>query len=270
MFKPILGLKASADPQQLASRLRYKPEVFEFYTSQDDFSKEGLKRLAEAILQVQDQATRRIVLHQPMKYQGEFLEMITPQEILPETYYFLEKSTNDLLELAFDHDCQVLIHGSYELKNPQVLAYYKTLEQARQTSFERLDYFSQLGGQRILFENGISPIFFFGDPDYDQEILKRGYRLAFDTSHALIKAQGNNQILLDSLERLKANIHHYHLVDSMGMTHDSLTLGEGITDWPQVLQLLNPKASAIYEIVVKDVNDPKEQLASHEFLSKLV
>ena len=27
MFKPILGLKASADPQQLASRLRYKPEV---------------------------------------------------------------------------------------------------------------------------------------------------------------------------------------------------------------------------------------------------
>ena len=109
MFKPILGLKASADPQQLASRLRYKPEVFEFYTSQDDFSKEGLKRLAEAILQVQDQATRRIVLHQPMKYQGEFLEMITPQEILPETYYFLEKSTNDLLELAFDHDCQIIL-----------------------------------------------------------------------------------------------------------------------------------------------------------------
>ncbi|WP_165210519.1 sugar phosphate isomerase/epimerase [Streptococcus tangpeifui] len=270
MFKPVLGLKASADPQQLASRLRYKPEVFEFYTSQEDFSKEGLKRLEEAILQVQNQTTRRIVLHQPMKYQGEFLEMIIPQILLPETYYFLEKSTNDLLELAFDHDCQVLIHGSYELKNPQVLDYYGSLENAKQTSFERLDQFSQLGGQHILFENGISPIFFFGDPSYDQEILARGYRLAFDTSHALIKARGDNQALLDSLERLKANSHHYHLVDTMGKSHDSLPLGQGITDWSGVLERLNPQASAIYEIVVKNINDPQEQLASHAFLSNLV
>ena len=270
MFKPILGLKASADPQQLASRLRYQPGVFEFYTSQDDFSQEGLRRLKEAILEVQNQTTKRIVLHQPMKYHGEFLEMITPKKLLPELYYFLEKSTNDLLDLAFDHDCQVLVHGSYELKNPQVLEYYGSLEMARQVSFERLDYFSQLGGQKILFENGISPIFFFGDPDYDQEILDRGYRLTFDTSHALIKAQGDNQVLLDSLERLRPNIHHYHLLDSMGKYHDSLTLGKGITNWPEVLKRLNPQVSAIYEIVVKDVNDPKEQLASHKFLSNLV
>ncbi|EFQ57811.1 hypothetical protein HMPREF9176_1825 [Streptococcus downei F0415] len=60
--------------------------------------------------------------------------------------------------------------------------------------------------------------------------MDRGYRLAFDTSHALIKAQGDNQVLLDSLERLRPNSHHYHLVDSMGKYHDSLTLGKGITD----------------------------------------
>ncbi len=52
-MKHLLGLKSSSDSQQLNSRLIYHPDVFEFYNSQKDFSKEGLRRLEEAIQEVQ-------------------------------------------------------------------------------------------------------------------------------------------------------------------------------------------------------------------------
>ena len=43
MFPVRLGLKASCDPIQVASRLTYQPEIFEFYTSEHDFTPQGLK-----------------------------------------------------------------------------------------------------------------------------------------------------------------------------------------------------------------------------------
>lgn len=264
-----LGLKASADPQQLQSRLQYHPEVFEFYTSQTNFSSQGLKGLKEAILQVKDQATDKIVLHHPMTFEGEFLEMVTPEELLPQVTHFLEKSTNDLLQLAFDHDCQVLVHGSYELRNKAVMDYYGSWEKANQALFQRLDYFAELGQEHIMFENSISPLFYFGDPAYDALLFAKNYRLAFDISHSFIKMQGSNSKLLASLKTLKDHIVHYHLVDSMGESHDSLPLGQGRIDWSGVLDLLNPSATAIYEIDLKDMNNPLEQLQSHQYLTQL-
>lgn len=39
-----LGLKASSQSEQLKNRLSYRPNVFEFYTDEDDFTKEGIKK----------------------------------------------------------------------------------------------------------------------------------------------------------------------------------------------------------------------------------
>lgn len=264
-----LGLKASADPKQLESRLQYHPEVFEFYTSQADFNSQGLERLEEAIFQVKDQSTDKIVLHHPMTFDGEFLEMVTPEKLFPQITHFLEKSTNDLLQLAFDHDCQVLVHGSYELRNKSIMDYYGNWEKANQELFLRLDYFAKLGQDHIMFENSISPLFYFGDPTYDQLIYQKGYRLAFDISHSFIKMKGSNSKLMASLETLKDHIVHYHLVDSMGEIHDSLPLGQGKIDWSGVLDHINPEATAIYEIDLKDMNNPLEQLQSHQYLMQV-
>ena len=38
ILKIQLGLKASTDSEQIEDRLRYKPDVFEFYTSENDFN----------------------------------------------------------------------------------------------------------------------------------------------------------------------------------------------------------------------------------------
>ena len=34
----LLGLKSSVDPNQVESRLKHQPSVFEFYTSEEDFT----------------------------------------------------------------------------------------------------------------------------------------------------------------------------------------------------------------------------------------
>lgn len=87
-MKHLLGLKSSSDSQQLNSRLIYHPDVFEFYTSQKDFSKEGLRRLEEAIQEVQVQATKRIVLHHPMTFENEYLEMFARSDLSKDLCFF--------------------------------------------------------------------------------------------------------------------------------------------------------------------------------------
>ena len=100
-------------------------------------------------------------------------------------------------------------------------------------------------------------------------LAQKGYPLAYDISHAFIYLHGDNKALQRSLETLKETIIHYHLVDSLGETHDSLTLGHGKINWAEALPLFNENATSIYEINLKDLNNPIEQLESHAYLTKV-
>lgn len=265
-----LGLKSSPSLEQLNSRLKYHPDTLEFYTTEKDFTADGLRGLKEAIQVVKNQGINQIILHHPMTFQNEFLELITPKKVFPDLYYFIEKSTNDLLQLAFDLDTQVLVHGSYELRNKIIYDYYGSWDNANKHLFDELERYDNLGKNHIFFENSISQLFYFGDPIYDKEIVDLGVKLAFDVSHSFIKMKGDNQKLIESLKLLKHQVKHYHLVDSMGQTHDSLPLGQGKIDWQSVYDCLNPAATTIYEIDLQNVNDPEEQLRSHQYALELL
>ncbi|KRL98956.1 sugar phosphate isomerase/epimerase [Liquorilactobacillus satsumensis] len=267
--KPELGLKASSSERQLADRLKYRPTVFEFFTSEADFTKEGLKRLAYALELVKNEATSRIVLHHPMRYKGEFTELVAPQKTFPELCRFIRQSTEDLLQLSFDYDVQTLLHGSYARHTQKMIALYPSLAQARAHVYATLDNYAELGKDHIMFENSFSPIFYYGEEEEDRYIAARGYRLAFDVSHCFIRAHGSNQALTASLQRLKKQVVHYHLVDSFGKKHDSLELGKGAIAWEKVLPCLNPAASSIYEVQLRDENDAREQVASYHYLMKI-
>lgn len=264
-----LGLKASTDSEQIEDRLLYKPEVFEFYTCENDFTKDGLRRFRYDFERIRSTGVKHIVMHHPMRFHGQFTELIAPYDKCRDLYNFIDRSTNDLLQLAFDYDAQLLVHGSYSRQTQSYINMWGGTEQARKQAYHRMDSFAALGRDHIMFENSISPIFYYGDEDEDRYILDKGYRLAFDTSHCFIKCRGDNEKLLGSLSRLKDHIVHYHLVDSMGETHDSLQLGKGRIDWERVLPLLNDNATDIYEIILKDQRDASEQVASHEYLLNL-
>ena len=270
---PMLGLKASSDPAQIMDRLRHRPEVFEFFTDVPDFTPEGLNHLKKMIGLVQSQGIQHIVLHQPMKFQGHHTELITPEKVFPELYDFVHRTAVTLIEVAQELGVQALIHGSYDSEHgfDEMLAYYPDLASARKLNFQMLDRLQAIGGEHVMFENSISPIFFYGDPEVEQTILDHHYRLVCDVSHAFISVHGDNDKLVASLNHVKPAIVHYHLVDSMGEHHDSLILGTGKIDWRRVLPLLNEnsKATSIYEINLADPTDAKEQMESHRYLVEL-
>lgn len=267
---PLLGLKGSSDRAQIDDRLQYHPQVYEFFTSAADFSDQGYRHLTDAIEYVKSRGVKHIVLHHPMQFKQWHTELVAPENQFPDLYHFVEDSTMKLIRLAYNHDVQCLVHGSYAKETLDFIRCYPSLLDAQKAAYARMDRFQRAGGQHIMFENSISPIFSYGDPETEDIILDHHYRLAFDTSHCFIYLHGNNAGLQASLKHLGPQVVHYHLVDSMGVHHDSLPLGKGKIDWQAVLPLLNPQASSIYEINLADNNNCAEQMASHHYLQQLV
>lgn len=262
---PYLGLKASTDPAQIAERLRYRPAVFEFFTTPADVTPAGLAHLRTMIEWVQHD-TRRIVIHHPMSWHGTHVEIASPDTGLRA---FVTQSTTALLQVAQEMDVQLLVHGSYSEPPAEIIAEFGSIAAGRAAVLAQLDHWRDLGGNHIMFENSISPTYTYSDPAYNAEILAHHYRLAYDTSHMFIAAQGDNDGLVASLRQLAPAIVHYHLVDSMGQRHDSLPLGQGKIDWTRVWPVLNPRATDIYEITLKDQLDSTAQRASHAYLEQI-
>ena len=271
-MKVQLGLKGSTAKNQFEDRLQYHPDVYEFFTQESDFTKEGIPKLKYAIEKVKAQATNKIVLHQPMRYHHDiFTELIAPQSQCPGLYKFIEESTYEMLQLSFDYNIQSLVHGAYLRQTSKYIAMYLSFEDAQAAAFKRMDRFNEMGKGHIMFENSISPIFQYGDPYLENRIVAHHYRLAFDTSHCFIAEHGNNDKLMTSLKHLLNVTVHYHLVDSMGIKHDSLVLGTGKIDWKRVLKILaqNKNATSIYEINLKDSTKATEQIESYQYLINL-
>ena len=172
MFPIQLGLKASCAPEQVASRLKYQPDVFEFFTSEADYTADGLEKLEEAIQKVKSSGVKTIVLHHPMKYQGKRLELVAHPKNNAELVNFIDFSTQKLLDLAKKYDCKVLVHGSYELEEAELLEPFASIEDARQYLFSRMDHFCHIGKDYIMFENGISKLYSYGNPDFDHLLKK--------------------------------------------------------------------------------------------------
>lgn len=270
MYSPLLGLKGSSNRQQIDDRLQFHPDVYEFYTDVNDFTPEGYHHLDEAVQYVQSKGITNIVIHHPMVFKQWHSEVVAPEKDFPELYRFIETSTEQLINLAKKRNIQVLVHGGYAGEEvQQMVDLYPNVEAARQAVYSRLDRFAKAGGDHIMFENSIAPVFAYDHPEQEDEILAHNYRLAFDTSHCFIEMHGDNKALQAPLKHLRDHVVHYHLVDSMGQTHDSLQLGKGKIDWAPVLKLLNPKATSIYEINLKDQSNCREQVASHRYLTKI-
>lgn len=271
MFTPQLGLKGSSDRQQIDDRLQYQPSVYEFFTTGKDFTTEGYHHLYDAVQYVQSRGIDQIVIHHPMKYQNYHTDVVAPEKDYPGLYRFIENTTEQLIRIGDDLNVQVLIHGGYS--GPEVLHMvnlYPNVEAARQAVYHRLDRFARAGGDHIMFENSIAPVFAYGHFEQEEEILSHHYRLAFDTSHCFIELHGDNRGLQRSLNHLAPAIVHYHFVDSLGQKHDSLPLGRGKIDWQPLLPLFNPRATNIYEINLKDQGNCQEQVASHKYLTSLI
>lgn len=266
---PTLGLKANTSRKQIDERLQYHPSVFEFYTDAHDVTPAGLAHLEEVVKYVQSAGIRHIVIHHPMAYDHHHNDVAVSALKDPAGYQFMMTSSEVLIGLAIKLNIQVLIHGGYSEEKPVIDA-FGDLKSARKMIFARLDYFQKIGGEHVMFENSTSPAFDYGDAGLEKTVIEHGYRLCYDISHGFIVLHGDNDKLVQSIARLAPQTVHYHFVDSMGQHHDSLQLGKGRIDWQRVMQVVNPKATNIYEIDLADQNDSREMRASHQYLTHLI
>lgn len=265
-----LGLKASDEPAQLMDRLQYRPTTFEFFTSAADLEPDGVKRLKTAIEFVKTNVTKDVVVHHPMSYHGVHLDQLLDPSRQSEAYQFLQSSTAQLLELVTAEDCRLLVHGGYGGSESSALVQeYASLNEARAVVFARLDELVHQGNGHVMIENGITDSFMYGDPQLDELIIQHQLPLVCDLSHVFIGLHGDMALTMLSLKRLKPLIQHYHLVDSLGQKHDSLPLGAGLIDWQQVLPVLNPTASMIYEVPDAVDGTCANMLASYHYLRNL-
>ncbi|WLV76960.1 TIM barrel protein [Lacticaseibacillus parahuelsenbergensis] len=264
----LLGLKASTDERQIRDRLQYHPDVFEFHLTENDFTAEGWAHFLKMVTWVRSQVPT-VVFHHPMRFRGQRNELAMNPTKYPTRYDFMMTSSIKLMNLAKKVNATALIHGGYRVDTPGDYAGWTDVAKAQDVALARMIAFAQEAPGHVVFENSMSPIFRYGDPDFEARILRWQLPLAYDTSHTFITLHGDNDRLMASLANLKPLVRHYHLVDSMGKTHDSLPLGQGRIDWARVLPLLNPKASRIYEIGLKDQFNCEEMIASHHYLEKV-
>lgn len=265
MFSPMLGLKAGAMAQQVTDRLQYQPQVFEFYLTPEDFTPAGWANLEAQVARVVA-SVARIVFHQPMRYQEKRNELCVNQALHPEQYAFVMGTARRLIALSKQVDGITLVHGGYNPKGYDFIGDWPNLAQAQAVVLGRMCELTAEAAGHVVFENSISPIWAFGDAALEAQLLALRLPLAYDISHAFIYLQGDNEALVASLKHLAPLIRHYHLVDSMSQTHDSLPLGQGRIDWARVLPVLNPGASSIYEINLSNQADCHEMLTSHAYL----
>ncbi|KRL44350.1 sugar phosphate isomerase/epimerase family protein [Lacticaseibacillus manihotivorans] len=266
-----LGLKASTDEVQIQNRLQHHPDVFEFHLTEADFTPEGWAHFQEMVTWVQ-QSVPHVVFHHPMKWHGLRMELCVNKLMFPQLYQFVMQSSRRLINYAKEVGAVALIHGGYGL-HPGEHDFAKDwpdLATAQKVVLGRMLDFTATAPDNVVFENSLLPVFAYGDPEFEERLLALQLPLAYDVSHAFIYVHGDNNKLIASMRHLRPFVKHYHLVDSMGKTHDSLVLGQGEVNWKRVIHAMNSNATSIFEINLKDQNNCEEMLASQWYLDSLI
>lgn len=254
----ILGLKCSLNEKQILDRLSYNPDLIELHLFDSDMYGAGRSKLESVIIDLLDRDID-VVLHHPMFYNRSFQDILAPDL---EVRSFFDFSTQVLISLCKKYHIKCVVHPQYSQSN--------TLNETELYDLkDRMNYFNELADGCILWENSIVGLTTFeNERVYEDIIGPLNLPFCFDISHAFISFKGDNDKLIHALEKCKHNIKYFHVVDSIGMEHDSLKLGMGSIDWSRVFPYIKDK-KYIFEIGLSDQEDCREMLESFEYLNRL-
>lgn len=255
-----LGLKCSYRPEQLYDRLRYKPDIIELHINEDDLFSDKRKQLENTISLLLSQGIE-VYLHHPAKYNGRYLDISHEQK---EDYLFFHLSTRILAEICLRHSIKCVIHPHYLQTATATIN-----KENKDKMVNEIEGILSYGKDVFLWENSIFGLFTAYNPNWLEEFVKPlSLPLVYDISHAFISFKGNNQLLLENIEKLDSYIHYFHVVDSEGQKHDGLQLGTGRINWESILPFLADRPY-IYEISLRDQTDAAEMYHSHLYLQEL-
>lgn len=251
-----LGLKSGMDFIQVRERLKYNPKTFEFHLTWDDLY--NMNGLDEKIKFLYSSGVDNVILHQPKyKSKGNYFNLYTKEYISHISF-----STNFLSNICNENiNTKIIIHPFYEHESKQSIDITEELQNISEY-IELLKTYSD----NILYENGISDTLSYHNEQMIDFIIDNDLPISYDISNAYISCNGDMELLINSLNKLKNNIKNYHIADSDGFSHNKLELGAGTIDWIRVLNSLNDEATVVFEIDLDDNYNCKPMINSFKFL----
>lgn len=257
-----LGLKSNIRNTCIDERLRHRPSILEFHLDEQDLG--NTEVLVNRIRYVQSKGVK-VYLHHPPKHNDQFLDIISQDDDMVNFYNW---STDLLLRISREEKVKIIIHAHYTDTESSDASDKRKIELVK----NRISSFQNKGGDSLLWENSIEGIFSFQNETFLNDIVKPlNLKLCFDISHTFISLRGNNHKLKEALECTKPYVHYFHVVDSMGIVHDGLPLGEGNIDWRMVKPYLTDK-DYIFEIDLRTSNyeDCTPMVKSAEYLADII
>lgn len=255
-----LGLKCAYDPAQLYNRIKYQPDLIEIQLFEQDLFGANRTELENTISMLKS-LNIEVYLHHPIKFQGEKLDIIHND---PTMYHFYHLTTRILSEICNHYHIKCVIHPHYSGTPSSTIAEDTKKEMIKEIS-EILDYSENV----FVWENTIEGLFSSQNYNWFKDIVQPlNLPIVYDISHAFISFRGDNDLLMKELNQMSDYIKYFHVVDSLGQQHDSLSLGKGKVNWERVLPYIKGKPY-IYEIGLKDFTDGTEMVESHNYLVAL-
>ncbi|GIQ68814.1 sugar phosphate isomerase/epimerase [Xylanibacillus composti] len=233
-----MRLKGNLDQANLDNRLHYHPEILEFYLSEQDLKQPELIR--ERIRQLRELGIKPY-LHHPPKFQGKFQDIMSSDA---EARAYYRRSSELLAEICREEKAKCVVHAHYTHTESSRTVTKERTRQLREEIRQVLSYARDV----FVWEDSTEGLFCYANPYlFEELIVPLELPLNVDVSHTFIGFRGDNAKLREVLEQTQAYATYYHLVDSMGLAHDSLPLGQGKIDWRMVKPLVDGK-DFIFEI----------------------
>lgn len=254
-----INLKCAIESSQIQNRLLYNPNRLELQLREKDMY--DLDHVYETVRSLQYKGVQ-VVLHHPMSVRGHSLDILDENSTVS---HFYRWTTRELIELCKQLKIKCVIHAHYAFTTSKDIN-----DITIQNTYNEIEKIHKNDPGVLLWENSCYGVFTNQNEELLNKIIKPlGLNMCFDISHSFISLKGNNQKMQEILKEFSPHIQYFHVVDSKGLSHDALPLGEGHIDWKPILPFLENKPF-IFEIGLKDFNNCEPMLQSVQFYNNLL
>jgi hypothetical protein len=239
-----IRLKTGLNAEHIENRMNYHPEIVEFHLKEDDLYQP--ERIVQSIRLVKSKGAR-VYLHHPMTYKGRYLDIISLNQDMRDHY---DWSCKVLASICKQEEIKCVLHCHYQSSESTD---YRDAAKRKETR-KRIEEVLNICHESFLWEDTIRGIFSAENPFLLSEIVEPlKLPLNIDISHSFITLKGDNGRLQEHLEKFHPFARYFHLVDSLGITHDSLPLGKGRINWEMVKPYVKDH-DFIFEIDLRSSN----------------
>lgn len=256
-----IRLKTALHPGQISDRLKYSPEILEIQLNEGDLYHPHV--IVDYIRGFKSRGIR-VYLHHPTRFQGQYMDIISSSR---EMRKFYDWSSKEIVGICRQEQIKCIIHCHYAQSESSQFSGRAERKALR----KRVEEILGICDRSFLWEDTIKGIFSAENPYLLSEIVKPlNLPLNIDISHSFIALGGDNERLKRHLDAFSQYAQYFHIVDSIGLSHDGLALGQGKINWAMVKPFVGD-TDFIFEIDLRSSNyeDCTPMLNSAKFWNEI-